>query len=66
VTALKVAAEAEVAADTEVVTVNATDAEMLATFLGIAQIIVEEITTMKPTIVNRTKFFLDPRYRDIM
>ena len=59
-TALKAAAEAEVAAvDMEVETVNATDAEMLVTFLGIAQITVEEMTT-NPIIVNRWKFYSGP------
>lgn len=56
-TALTVAAEAEVVVvDMEVATGNATVAEMLATFLEIAQIlIVAEKTMTKPTIVNKPK-----------
>jgi hypothetical protein len=55
------AVEAEVvAADMEVEIVNVTDAEMLATFLEIVRTIAEGITTTKPTIVNRSKFFSGP------
>jgi hypothetical protein len=61
VTAPMAAVEAEVvAADMEVEIVNVTDAEMLATFLGIVRTIVVEITTTKPTIVNRSKFYSGP------
>ena len=61
-----VEAEAEVAADMEVEIANATDAEMSATFLGIAltpsvEVVAAVEMTMRPTTDKRTiqaKYFL--------